>query len=323
MKKIIPIIFALLLAGNINAQDSKINEIRELMTTIGIDELCHGIINDLFSSYNLEEEEQIPGLMDTLNVVMDEAINDLMDSIVRIYDKVYTEDEIRQLTAFYQTPIGQRLIETMPLVSQLSMNAGRNWAEANMQKIQDRLAPLTGEQASGDLSYEDLYDPDEVFNEDNPAVVECSKRNNTKLTGSDPYEYSVRYNDKQWSVVPNNTINSLADLSFISQDQKVYALVIAEAPSITLQQLKAAALYNMDKATDNVVCESIGLRKVNGKEVLCMKISADVEGEACIYYNYYYSGDWGVLQFTIFAYKADFQYNEVMIEEMLSGLFVK
>jgi hypothetical protein len=323
MKKALLIVLVVYIAVTAGAQDSKKDDIKELMATVGMDELCHQLINSVFATMISDEEAQIPGLTDTLTIIMDEAINDLMDSVALIYDKVYTGDEIKQLIAFYDSPIGRRVIETMPLISELSLSAGRNWAAANTQIIQDRLAPLVGERKSREISYMDFYKPDEEFKEDNPGVIECSGKNNTKVKGSEPYEYYIRYNDNVWSVVASNTINPQADLTFMSRDQKVCAIVIAEASSITLQQLKAAAMYNLEKASDEVTYESIGLRKVNGREVLSIIITAEVGGETYKYYNYYYSGDWGVLQFIVFAYEADFEYNEVMIMEILSGLFVK
>lgn len=36
--------------------------------------------------------------------------------MIPIYDKYYTEDDIKQLTDFYQTPIGKKVISSTPLI---------------------------------------------------------------------------------------------------------------------------------------------------------------------------------------------------------------
>ena len=43
-------------------------------------------------------------------------LQQLSDSIVPIYDKYFSDKEIKELTQFYQTPLGRKTIEVMPKV---------------------------------------------------------------------------------------------------------------------------------------------------------------------------------------------------------------
>ena len=54
---------------------------------------------------------------------------------VRIYAETYTENELRQLAAFYRTPLGRRLMETMPALSARS-------AELTQRRIMDHMPEL-------------------------------------------------------------------------------------------------------------------------------------------------------------------------------------
>ena len=45
----------------------------------------------------------------------------LKSQLVDVYVKVYTEEEIREITAFYNSPIGQKFIAKMPELMQASM----------------------------------------------------------------------------------------------------------------------------------------------------------------------------------------------------------
>jgi uncharacterized protein len=47
--------------------------------------------------------------------------------VVPVYDRHYSSAELRQLIAFYQSPIGQKVIAELPAVTQESMDAGRQW----------------------------------------------------------------------------------------------------------------------------------------------------------------------------------------------------
>ena len=55
--------------------------------------------------------------------------------VIPIYDKYYTETEIKELTDFYATPIGRKVITVTPLISQESMQAGQKWGKELGEKL--------------------------------------------------------------------------------------------------------------------------------------------------------------------------------------------
>ncbi len=55
-----------------------------------------------------------------------------LDKIVDIYDKYLTSDDIKSLTAFYTSPLGKKIGNTM-LLNELS-NVAKNWAETLNEK---------------------------------------------------------------------------------------------------------------------------------------------------------------------------------------------
>jgi len=60
---------------------------------------------------------------------------DITNMIIPIYDKHYTESDIDQLIAFYNSPIGKKMIATMPQVMQESMIAGQAWGKQISEKV--------------------------------------------------------------------------------------------------------------------------------------------------------------------------------------------
>ena len=314
-----------LFAMNLNAvgQSTKLDDIKDLIEFTGMDQLGKQIADSYATIYKANYGDNIPGLWDTLNVVMQEGMKDLTDSIALIYDEMYTHEEILQMVELYQTPIGKKMIETLPLLTENSMRAGQNWAMANSDKIEERIAPLVEKYANKEFTFEDFYDPDEIYEFDTPKTVTSPESNNVVVHGSEDYKYSIHYNPIEWETVPNESINPSADLTFVSKNQEVYAMVMAENSLLSMQQLKAAAIYNMSNAAENVRTKSLGLRDVNGKEILCMKLAADINGATFNYYNYYYSGEWGVLQYIVFTSEEAFSDNKEPIEGLLAGLHVE
>ena len=53
----------------------------------------------------------------------------MLDLAVPVYDKNFSHDEILSLIAFYQTPLGQKAIATLPKVTAEMQEQGRKWGE--------------------------------------------------------------------------------------------------------------------------------------------------------------------------------------------------
>lgn len=52
---------------------------------------------------------------------------ELTDLIIPIYDRHFSYDDIRQLIAFYESPIGRKFVGQLPQLTQESMTAGQAW----------------------------------------------------------------------------------------------------------------------------------------------------------------------------------------------------
>lgn len=68
-------------------------------------------------------EEEIPLAVATLTEVLADPglIEELSAEMVPLYARYYTVQEVEQLTAFYQTPLGRKMLATMPQLSAESM----------------------------------------------------------------------------------------------------------------------------------------------------------------------------------------------------------
>ena len=53
----------------------------------------------------------------------------LMNLVIPIYDKYYSDEDIRGLIQLYQTPLGKKMLSTLPNVMAESQAAGTKWGE--------------------------------------------------------------------------------------------------------------------------------------------------------------------------------------------------
>ena len=56
-----------------------------------------------------------------------ESLNSLYQDMAKIYIEHYTEQEINKLLEFYHSPIGQKMLEETPEITQKSMKLGQAW----------------------------------------------------------------------------------------------------------------------------------------------------------------------------------------------------
>jgi hypothetical protein len=75
---------------------------------------------------NLPEDEKSQELMNLLMVKLRQKFKqaDFLSPLIPLYDKYYTDDDIKGLIAFYGTPLGQRFLQAAPQITQESLTAG-------------------------------------------------------------------------------------------------------------------------------------------------------------------------------------------------------
>ncbi|HZR60839.1 MAG TPA: DUF2059 domain-containing protein [Xanthobacteraceae bacterium] len=62
-------------------------------------------------------------------------VDELVDMAARIYASHFTEAELKQLLAFYQTPVGRKAITEEPKALDESMASGGNWGDALADEV--------------------------------------------------------------------------------------------------------------------------------------------------------------------------------------------
>ncbi|WP_073245220.1 DUF2059 domain-containing protein [Flavobacterium flevense] len=134
MKKSLLILSFCVLSLSANAQStSKTEKINQLMELMGSGKMAIQMMNQMMESFKSSYSK----VNDTFWEDFKKEIKaeDITNMIIPIYDKHYTESDIDQLIAFYNSPIGKKMIATMPQVMQESMVAGQAWGKQISEKV--------------------------------------------------------------------------------------------------------------------------------------------------------------------------------------------
>lgn len=69
----------------------------------------------------------------------------MKEMYVDIYTDVFTEDEINELTAFYQSPLGRKMLQKTPALLQATVERTQAMIRSRMPEIQNRLDGYTSD----------------------------------------------------------------------------------------------------------------------------------------------------------------------------------
>jgi len=134
MKKLI-FVFAIIIgtsAFGVYGQ-TKNDDIIKLLRVSGSDKMADQMMAALIPQF----KQIIPDIPDVFWVRFKQKINidELLLACVPAYSKYYTHDEIKQLIKFYESPLGKRMVEVTPLLTQETMAVGQKWGEKLGQEI--------------------------------------------------------------------------------------------------------------------------------------------------------------------------------------------
>ena len=138
MKQIlITLLFCGIFTNGFSQSVSKTDDIKRLLEITGSGKLGVQVGQTMISSF----KKSYPNVPEEFwNSFLKELNSDvLINMIIPIYDKYYSESEIKELTEFYQSALGKKVIATMPQIMQESMQAGQSWGRAIGEKVYTNL----------------------------------------------------------------------------------------------------------------------------------------------------------------------------------------
>ena len=114
--------------------------VQKMLTASGAENTFKASVTQMFGMMRQQQPQQSNDFWVSMeNEILKTSIADLIELLVPVYQKHLSLDDINQLTAFYQSPIGKKFAEKTPLITQESMAAGQQWGMKIGQKIIDKI----------------------------------------------------------------------------------------------------------------------------------------------------------------------------------------
>jgi hypothetical protein len=84
-------------------------------------------------------ERDYDALLPLMLEITNQRIGEYIELMAGIYARNFTADELRDVTAFYQTPTGRKMLEKLPALTQESMVAGQRFGQALAKEFETRI----------------------------------------------------------------------------------------------------------------------------------------------------------------------------------------
>jgi len=117
--------------------NSKEALIRDLLKTVGTTDLMEQMKRQIFDSFRKMAPSAGDDIWRELERRFD--VNELTEKLVPIYDKYYSAEDLKGIVQFYQSPLGKRVLSTMPKVLSESMAIGQEWGRRKGEEIEKEL----------------------------------------------------------------------------------------------------------------------------------------------------------------------------------------
>lgn len=148
MKKlIVSLVFAFSISGNCYADSGmrgSIEKMFEITDMKAMLDASYAQMDRMFSQMaknnNISDEERpiYEKHRKKFHTLLTESMswNKIKEPIIAAYSQVYTKAEIDELIAFYQSPLGQKMLQKMPELMQVTMQVMQETSKSMMPKMQ-------------------------------------------------------------------------------------------------------------------------------------------------------------------------------------------
>lgn len=116
-----------------------IDDIRALIKLTGADEIGYELMSSVVGQFKEALPEVPDGIWDDLLADKQSLVDAMNQITIDVYVKHLTHEDIKGLIAFYSSPLGEKLIRTLPAINQENLRLGQKWGHEYAKRIQAQL----------------------------------------------------------------------------------------------------------------------------------------------------------------------------------------
>ncbi|TWT82695.1 hypothetical protein CA13_41580 [Planctomycetes bacterium CA13] len=131
-------------------KDSHTLAAETLLETMNMKEVTKRNVDDMLAM-QIQQQPQLGMFKDVMQGFLRKHLSyeSLKDDMVKMYKEEFTENELGQLSDFYQTPVGKKAIERLPTLTAKGAQLGMLRVQQNMGELQELIMKRTMELQGG------------------------------------------------------------------------------------------------------------------------------------------------------------------------------
>ena len=118
-------------------------EARRMMQVTKVHAMMDQMVGQMLGMIGQALVQNNPGQQAEINQVLTElflpemraSLPEMLDEVAKVYTLHYSAEDLRQIIAFYETPVGRKTIEIMPIVMQQTMAMGQSWGQQTAMRV--------------------------------------------------------------------------------------------------------------------------------------------------------------------------------------------
>lgn len=130
---------------------AKETDIRRLLEATGATRIgtvmTQSVVRQMGDAFRQSRPDLPAGLIDSMSQdvgkIFGEAMNvkgGLVDRMVPLYHRQFTHEEIKGMLVFYESPLGKKVAQALPVLTQESVELGQEWGESLGPQIEKAIA---------------------------------------------------------------------------------------------------------------------------------------------------------------------------------------
>ena len=112
----------------------KVAEIQKTLRLVGMEKLMGQMKEQMFTMFRQKITNVPEDYWKRAEAKFDMA--ELIQLIIPLYDKYYSIEDLKAVNAFYESPVGQKVLSTLPQITQESMKIGQAWGEDVARRVE-------------------------------------------------------------------------------------------------------------------------------------------------------------------------------------------
>lgn len=106
----------------------------------GTEEAYKVVINQMITMFKEQYSDMDSEEWDNLEKeFLKTSLNDLTEMLVPVYKKYFTEADLKEMIAFYNSPVGKKFAQKSPAIMKESMIIGQEWGRKIGEEFANKL----------------------------------------------------------------------------------------------------------------------------------------------------------------------------------------